>query len=256
MPADAQRTETALLIGAAQILWMDVPDHAAVDLSVRLVQADRRAANYAGLVNAVLRRCAREGAQLLAGTRAATPDMPALADGALARALRRRDRARHCAAPSAMNRALDITVKSDPRQIGGAPAWRSVADRQRAHHAARTGHAAARLRRRPMVGAGRRRGAAGAAVRRRQRQIHRRSLRRARRQDGAARAGRRRGHRDRSLAGAAARACATISRGSTSHAEIVAADAAEWHGGPFDACWSTRPAPRPARSAAIPTSPG
>src|SRR5471032_731838 len=55
-PAEAPRTETILLIGAAQILWLDVPDHAAVDLSVRLAQADRRAARYAGLVNAVLRR--------------------------------------------------------------------------------------------------------------------------------------------------------------------------------------------------------
>src|SRR5205809_29025 len=57
IPTDAPRVQSALLIGAAQILWMDVPDHAAVDLSVRLVQSDRRAAKYAGLVNAVLRRC-------------------------------------------------------------------------------------------------------------------------------------------------------------------------------------------------------
>jgi 16S rRNA (cytosine967-C5)-methyltransferase len=55
-PADAPRAETILLIGAAQILWLEVPDHAAVDLSVRLAQADRRAARYAGLINAVLRR--------------------------------------------------------------------------------------------------------------------------------------------------------------------------------------------------------
>ena len=40
-PADAPRVETILLIGAAQILWLEVPDHAAVDLSVRLAQADR-----------------------------------------------------------------------------------------------------------------------------------------------------------------------------------------------------------------------
>ncbi|ETR77883.1 MFS transporter [Afipia sp. P52-10] len=63
-PTDSQRAETALLLGAAQILWMEVPDHAAVDLSVRLVQADRRAAKYVGLVNAVLRRCARDGQAL------------------------------------------------------------------------------------------------------------------------------------------------------------------------------------------------
>ena len=55
-PADAPRAETILLLGAAQILWLEVPDHAAVDLSVRLAQADRRASRYAGLVNAVLRQ--------------------------------------------------------------------------------------------------------------------------------------------------------------------------------------------------------
>src|SRR5262245_39319692 len=60
-PADAPRLELILLVGAAQILWLDVPDHAAVDLSVRLAQADRRAARYAGLVNAVLRRVAQSG---------------------------------------------------------------------------------------------------------------------------------------------------------------------------------------------------
>ncbi len=63
-PSDAPRTETILLIGAAQILWLDVPDHAAVDLSVRLAQADRRASRYAGLVNAVLRRVAQSRAGL------------------------------------------------------------------------------------------------------------------------------------------------------------------------------------------------
>src|SRR5256714_4962518 len=41
VPTDAPRAQSALLIGAAQILWMDVPDHAAVDLSVRLVQSGR-----------------------------------------------------------------------------------------------------------------------------------------------------------------------------------------------------------------------
>jgi len=36
-PASAPRVETALLLGTAQILWLDVADHAAVDLAVRLV---------------------------------------------------------------------------------------------------------------------------------------------------------------------------------------------------------------------------
>ena len=76
IPAEAPRAQSALLIGAAQILWMDVPDHAAVDLSVRLVQSDRRAARYAGLVNAVLRRCAREGKALVEEVAAQSLDLP------------------------------------------------------------------------------------------------------------------------------------------------------------------------------------
>jgi 16S rRNA (cytosine967-C5)-methyltransferase len=76
IPTDAPRAQSALLIGAAQILWMDVPDHAAVDLSVRLVQSDRRAAKYAGLVNAVLRRCAREGVGIVDEVKSETLDIP------------------------------------------------------------------------------------------------------------------------------------------------------------------------------------
>ncbi len=34
LPADAPRIETVLLVGAAQILWLEVADHAAVDLAV------------------------------------------------------------------------------------------------------------------------------------------------------------------------------------------------------------------------------
>ena len=74
-PADAPRCETVLLVGAVQILWLDVPDHAAVDLSVRLAQGDRRAARYAGLVNAVLRRVAQNREALIADeTPRDTPD--------------------------------------------------------------------------------------------------------------------------------------------------------------------------------------
>src|SRR6266850_611774 len=75
-PAEAPRTETVLLLGAAQILWLEVPDHAAVDLSVRLVQADRRAARYAGLVNAVLRRCTREAHPLIDEVASQSLDIP------------------------------------------------------------------------------------------------------------------------------------------------------------------------------------
>jgi 16S rRNA (cytosine967-C5)-methyltransferase len=112
VPTDAPRAHSALLIGAAQILWMDVPDHAAVDLSVRLVQSDRRAARYAGLVNAVLRRCAREGAPLIEELHGQSPDVPSWL---LARwsAHYGEDSARKIAQALGEEPSLDLTVKSD-----------------------------------------------------------------------------------------------------------------------------------------------
>ncbi|MBV8922665.1 RsmB/NOP family class I SAM-dependent RNA methyltransferase [Bradyrhizobium sp.] len=118
VPTDAPRAQSALLIGAAQILWMDVPDHAAVDLSVRLVQSDRRAAKYAGLVNAVLRRCAREGRTIVDDVRSEGLDIP---PWLLARwkAHYGEAAARDIALALGQEPTLDITVKSD------AGAWAS-----------------------------------------------------------------------------------------------------------------------------------
>jgi 16S rRNA (cytosine967-C5)-methyltransferase len=115
VPTDAPRAQSALLIGAAQILWMDVPDHAAVDLSVRLVQSDRRAAKYAGLVNAVLRRCAREGQPLIDEVKSKTLDIP---EWLLARwtAHYGESAARDIALALSHEPSLDITVKSDSPQ--------------------------------------------------------------------------------------------------------------------------------------------
>jgi 16S rRNA (cytosine967-C5)-methyltransferase len=116
LPADAPRLEIALLVGAAQILLLDVPDHAAVDLAVRLAQADRRAARYAGLVNAVLRRIAREGAQYLADVDATTLDTP---EWLMARwvATYGAETARAIAQANGREPALDLSVKGD------APHW-------------------------------------------------------------------------------------------------------------------------------------
>lgn len=109
-PADAPRAETVLLLGAAQILWLDVPDHAAVDLSVRLALADRRAGRYAGLVNAVLRRVAQNRATFaLDDTVRDTPEW------LLQRWTRHYgpDVARAIAHANGHEPALDLTVKQD-----------------------------------------------------------------------------------------------------------------------------------------------
>ena len=115
LPGNAPRIECALLTGAAQLLFLDIPHHAAVDLSVRLVQGDRRHARYAGLVNAVLRRIARIGPDQLAKLEPLSLDTPewlltrwAGAYGA--------DTARAIARANGLEPPLDVSVKSDPDQ--------------------------------------------------------------------------------------------------------------------------------------------
>jgi 16S rRNA (cytosine967-C5)-methyltransferase len=114
LPAEAPRVETALLVGAAQILFLEVPDHAAVDLSVRLVQADRRGGRYAGLVNAVLRRIAQSGRERLATLDSVALDVP---DWLMQRWTKSwgRETARAIALVNSHEPALDVTVKADPQ---------------------------------------------------------------------------------------------------------------------------------------------
>jgi 16S rRNA (cytosine967-C5)-methyltransferase len=109
-PGDAPRTETILLLGAVQILWLDVPNHAEVDLSVRLAQADRRAARYAGLVNAVLRRVAQNRDTLL--TDDSVRDTPAWLFARWSKVYGEAA-ARAIAAANGHEPALDLTVKDD-----------------------------------------------------------------------------------------------------------------------------------------------
>ncbi len=112
LPAQAPRVEIALLIGAAQILFLEVPDHAAVDLAVRLAREDRMALHFAGLINAVLRRIAREGKERIAALDAPVLDTP---PWLLARWIKNYGEATAHAIAAANGRepALDLTVKSD-----------------------------------------------------------------------------------------------------------------------------------------------
>jgi 16S rRNA (cytosine967-C5)-methyltransferase len=109
-PTDAPRAETILLLGAAQILWLDVPDHAAVDLSVRLAQADRRASRYAGLINAVLRRLAQNRNEIVVAP--GSQDTP---EWLFARWTKTygAENARAIAEANGQEPALDLSVKQD-----------------------------------------------------------------------------------------------------------------------------------------------
>ncbi len=112
-PEDAPRVESVLLVGAAQVLWLDVPDHAAVDLAVRLVQTDRRASRYAGLVNAVLRGLAQKGNERLAELDAVKLDTPGWLFARWTRTYGAKT-ARAIALANGAEPALDVTVKSEP----------------------------------------------------------------------------------------------------------------------------------------------
>ncbi|GAA0552140.1 16S rRNA (cytosine967-C5)-methyltransferase [Rhizomicrobium palustre] len=66
-----------LLAGACELLFLDVPAHAAVDGANRLAQADRNAVHFKPLINAVLRRVSRDGKAVIEAQNAAelnTPD--------------------------------------------------------------------------------------------------------------------------------------------------------------------------------------
>jgi 16S rRNA (cytosine967-C5)-methyltransferase len=66
LPQDSGALLAILHVGAAQILFLDIPDHAAVDLAVAQAAEGRHTRNARGLVNGVLRRIARERTTILA----------------------------------------------------------------------------------------------------------------------------------------------------------------------------------------------
>jgi 16S rRNA (cytosine967-C5)-methyltransferase len=76
-PHRAGPTLEILLAGACELLFLDVPAHAAVDAANRLAAADNKAVHFKPLINATLRRIAREGANAISSQdaeRLNTPD--------------------------------------------------------------------------------------------------------------------------------------------------------------------------------------
>jgi 16S rRNA (cytosine967-C5)-methyltransferase len=108
--------------GAAQILFLDVPDHAAVDLSVRLARGGHHLQHAAGMVNAVLRRLGRERDSVLAEADALRIDTPVWLAARWVAAYGE-ERAGAIASAHAEGASVDITAKEDPRgwadRLGG-----------------------------------------------------------------------------------------------------------------------------------------
>ncbi len=112
LPRQVPELEWTLVVGAAQILLLDVPDHAAVDLAVRATRLEKRTAPFAALVNAVLRNLARARDEVLAASDPLDHDVPAW----LAQRWRKtygEDVARAIAAANRREPTLDISAKAD-----------------------------------------------------------------------------------------------------------------------------------------------
>jgi 16S rRNA (cytosine967-C5)-methyltransferase len=76
LPRKSGATMDILVLGVAQLLFLDMPPHAVIDLSVRAAKEDRNALHFAGVVNAVLRKVAAPGSGLLEGLDAGKLNTP------------------------------------------------------------------------------------------------------------------------------------------------------------------------------------
>lgn len=122
LPANAHALVHTLHVAAAQILFLDVPDRAAVDIAVEQAKADPRTARFAALVNAVLRGLSREKDEALARVLAATREGPDWLAGMLEAAYGR-EQADAILAAHRVETPTDFTVKADPElwaeRLGG-----------------------------------------------------------------------------------------------------------------------------------------
>ena len=214
-----------LRLGAAQLLFLGTPPHAAVDTSVRLV-VDAGLPHLKGLANAVLRRVSRDGPALLGDRDPARLNTPQWLWESWTESYGE-EATRAIAAAHLIEAPLDLTPRSNADFWAGPARGRGAADRHDPPRRRRQRHRAAGIRRGRMVGAGRRRHASGPPAGRYFGQARRRSLCRAGRQDAAARRGRRGRDRGRHLgpphdAGGREPGAAGLA------ARLVTADAGKW----------------------------
>ncbi|WP_442920272.1 RsmB/NOP family class I SAM-dependent RNA methyltransferase [Mesorhizobium sp. WSM4935] len=122
LPANATALSHILNVAAAQILFLDVPDSAAVDLAVTHAKSDPRTTRFSGLVNGVLRSLARAKDAELAPALAATGEAPQWFAERLTAAYGA-DKARAILAAHRHEAPVDFSVKTDPalwaERLGG-----------------------------------------------------------------------------------------------------------------------------------------
>ncbi len=112
LPSNAAALNHILHVGAAQLLFLDVPDSAAVDLAVTHAKGDPRTRRFANLVNAILREIGRRKERALPAVLAKTAEAPDWFAERLDAAYGP-DRARAILDMHRHEAAIDLTVKSD-----------------------------------------------------------------------------------------------------------------------------------------------
>jgi len=121
LPQGARSLHHVLVVGAAQMLYLDVPDHSAVDLAVEQAHRDPRNRRFVKLVNAVLRRLGREKADI----EQAIAQVPVLPDWFYARLVSAYGdkTAERISEAQLTPSSIDLTVKADPalwaEKLGG-----------------------------------------------------------------------------------------------------------------------------------------
>ncbi|WP_370463126.1 RsmB/NOP family class I SAM-dependent RNA methyltransferase [Mesorhizobium sp.] len=122
LPPNATALSHILHVAAAQILFLDIPDSAAVDLAVTHAKSDPRTLRFSGLVNGVLRTLARSKEAELAAALATTDEAPKWFSDRL-KATYGADKARQILTAHRHEAPVDFTVKSDPalwaEKLGG-----------------------------------------------------------------------------------------------------------------------------------------
>lgn len=100
---------------AAQILFLGLPDSAAVDLAVSMIGDDKRTSRFRGMANAVLRRMVREKANLLAPGKKISSPFPQWFQKKLHKD-HGREKTALIAGHVTREPLIDITVKSAPEK--------------------------------------------------------------------------------------------------------------------------------------------
>ncbi|MDX8465573.1 RsmB/NOP family class I SAM-dependent RNA methyltransferase [Mesorhizobium sp. VK23B] len=118
LPPNATALSHILHVAAAQILFLDIPDSAAVDLAVTHAKSDPRTTRFSGLVNGVLRSLARAKEAELGPALAATSEAPQWFSERLISAYGV-EKSRAILAAHRHEAPVDFTVKSDPALWAG-----------------------------------------------------------------------------------------------------------------------------------------